>query len=333
MQPAAPSKFYALQQRVNKTAQNEVSRLWRGMGPDFEAGWRRVGPQVSAIITAAQLVVAQESVGYLDDLAEQTTATSIEGQLVPESLAGFASDGRPLDSLLYGAVVKSGEAFHDGATQAQALRVGGNWLNLATGLQVADAARTATSIGAGVRPEWGGYVRYLNPPSCSRCAILAGKWFKWNEGFRRHPRCDCQHFPAKNAAYAESEGFIGNPDDAWRQGHVNDLTQIQKKALEDGADMSQLINARRGMTTTTEIKGVRFDFTTEGVTRRGVYGRSKFAAAEGYTGRSTGQRGAVKNYVVRSAKRSRLTPETIYRVAENRTEAIRLLRNYGYILP
>lgn len=332
MQPAAATEFYALQQRVNKTTRNEVRRLWRGMGSNFEASWNRVGPQVYATITAAQLVVAQESVGYLDALAEQTTASVVAGQLVPESLMGFASDGRDLASLAYGAVVKAGEAFNAGATPTQALRQGGQWLDLMTTLQVADAARTATSIGSCVRPEWGGYVRYLNPPSCSRCAILAGKWFKWNQGFDRHPRCDCQHFPAESARYAESEGFIGNPDDAWRNGHIRDLTRVQRQALEDGADISQLINARRGMTTTTTIKGTRFDFTLEGTTRRGVYG-GVVAKDAGYTATDKGQRGFVKHYMERRTKRSRITPETIYRVAEDRTDAIRLLKRYGYILP
>lgn len=333
MLPTAPRNYYALQQRVNKTARNEVARLWRQMGSDFESGWRRIGPRIFDVISAAQLTVARESIPYLGDLAEQTTESDVVGVLNPGSLAGVASDGRPLDTLAYGAVVRSGEAFNAGASQTQALKAGGLWLDLMTTLQVADAARTATSIGACVRPEWGGYVRYLNPPSCSRCAVLAGKWFKWNEGFRRHPRCDCQHFPARNASYAESEGFIGNPDDAWRNGHIKDLTKKQRMALEDGADLSQIINARRGMSTTTTIKGTRFDFTLEGTTKRGVYGRSDVAAGAGYTATDVGQRGYVKNYIERRTQRSRITPETIYRIASDRADAVRLLRSYGYILP
>ena len=47
-----------------------------------------------------------------------------------------------------------------------------------------------------VQREWvEGYVRMLNPPSCSRCAILAGRFYLWNEGFERHPLCDCTHVP------------------------------------------------------------------------------------------------------------------------------------------
>lgn len=331
MLPSAPRNFYALQQRVNKTARNEARRLWRGMGADFEGSWRRIGPQILTVITAAQLKVAEGSTTYLDDLAAQTAPADPVAEVAPAALVGWASDGRELDGLAYGAVVKSGEAFNGGATQSRALLAGANWLDLMVGLQVADAARTATSIGACVRPEWGGYVRYLNPPSCTRCAMLAGKWFKWNTGFDRHPGCDCQHFPSSNQKYAESEGFIGNPDDAWRQGHVKDLTKTQQRALEDGADLSQLVNSRRGMATTTTIRGVQFDFTLAGTTKRGWYGGSDSAKASGYTGTDVGRRGAVKHYVERRAKRSRITPETIYRVADDRAHAIRLLKAYGYV--
>lgn len=35
-----------------------------------------------------------------------------------------------------------------------------------------------------------GYVRMLTPPSsCDRCVILAGRWYRWNQGFERHPMC------------------------------------------------------------------------------------------------------------------------------------------------
>lgn len=334
MLPPAATDFYALQQRVNAATRNEIRRLWRRMDADFDRSWQVIGPQAVALLTEAQLTVAEASVGYLEDLTEQMPGPepTIEGQLVPAALAGVASDGRPLDTLTYGAVVKAGQAFNEGATPTQALRSGGQWLDLMVALQIADAARVATSIGACVRPQWGGYVRYLNPPSCSRCAILAGKWFRWNTGFERHPRCDCMHVPARDAGWAEAEGFIGNPDAAWRQGHIKDLTKAQRQALEDGADISQLINARRGMSTTTHIKGVRFDFTLEGTTRRGIYG-GVVTKGGSYTARNVGRRGYVQNYIERRTTKSRLTPETIYRVAEDRAHAIRLLKEYGYILP
>lgn len=70
------------------------------------------------------------------------------------------------------------------------------------------------------------------------------------------------------------------------------------QAIRDGADIGQVVNARRGMYSAGGV-----DYTRESTTKRGV--------AEGQT---------------------RLMPESIYRLASSRDEAIRLLRQYRYIL-
>jgi hypothetical protein len=332
MQPQAATDFYRLQQRVNAETRVNLRRLWRRMGPDFEGSWDRIGRAVFSTIAAAQLEVARASVAYLEDLADQTTPAPAEGAVLPEAFAGVASDGRDLASLSYGAVVKAGEAVNAGASRPQALQVGGSWLDLMGRLQVADAARIATGAGAAARPNWGGYVRVLTPPSCSRCAVLAGKFYRWNTGFRRHPKCDCQHFPTRDAGYAEAEGFITNPDTAWRNGHIKDLTRAQQDALENGADISQAINARRGMST-TDIGGRRVRVTSEGTTRRGLFGSSGTARRAGFSGTgAVRQQGSVNGYILRRTTLPRLTPEAIYRAAEgDRDLAIRLLRRFGYI--
>jgi hypothetical protein len=252
--------------------------------------------------------------------------------LVPEAFAGIASDGRDLAALSYGAVVKAGEAVNAGATRPQALRVGGSWLDLMGRLQVADAARIATGAGAAVRPGWGGYVRVLTPPSCSRCAVLGGKFFRWNTGFQRHPKCDCQHFPSSNEAYARAEGFITNPDDAWRAGQIKDLTKAQQDALENGADISQVVNARRGMST-TDIGGRRVRITNEGTTRRGRV-RKLLLGEAGRVCRKRGRASAGRSRGLHPAPDSAgaAHSEAIYRASEgDRDLAIRLLRRFGYI--
>jgi hypothetical protein len=212
---------------------------------------------------------------------------------LPEAFAGVASDGRDLASLSYGAVVKAGQAVNAGASRPQALQVGGSWLDLMGRLQVADAARIATGAGAAARPNWGGYVRVLTPPSCSRCAVLAGKFYRWNTGFRRHPKCDCQHFPSCSESYARSEGFITNPTTPGATGQIKDLTRAQQDALENGADISQVVNARRGMST-TDVGGRRVRITNEGTSRRGLFGSSAAARRAGFSGTGVPrQQGAV----------------------------------------
>ena len=55
---------------------------------------------------------------------------------------------------------------------------------------VSDAGRSAESVATAARPNVG-YVRFLSPPSCARCAILAGRVYRYSQGFQRHPGCDC----------------------------------------------------------------------------------------------------------------------------------------------
>lgn len=192
---------------------------------------------------------------------------------------------------------------------------------------VADAGRAAESVSIAATPG-AGWVRYLNPPSCSRCAVLAGRIYRWSSGFDRHPGCDCVHV-ATNAAAAP--GLITDPTDLLRNGQITGLAKADAQALSDGASWSQVINAKSGMTDVT-LYGRRAQVTTAGTTRRGAFGSSDFAATAGYDRRSVGRRGAVANSNERTTRRARLTPKAIYDAADgDRDTAIRLLKSYGYI--
>ncbi|GAA2829876.1 hypothetical protein GCM10010441_63000 [Kitasatospora paracochleata] len=58
--------------------------------------------------------------------------------------------------------------------------------------ETADDGRSATGAAIASNRTTTGYVRVLNPPSCARCAVLAGARYRYNTGFLRHPNC----FPA-----------------------------------------------------------------------------------------------------------------------------------------
>lgn len=95
-----------------------------------------------------------------------------------------------------------------------------------------------------------GYVRYLQPPSCPRCVILAGKFYRFSDGFERHPMCDCKHIPATQdvadaltadpEAYFVSLGRAGQ--DAW-------FGKANADAIRGGADIYRVVNAQDGMFT------------------------------------------------------------------------------------
>lgn len=66
--------------------------------------------------------------------------------------------------------------------------------------QVQDAGRQGAALQMAVMPAVTAYDRMVNPPSCSRCILLAGKVYARNAGFQRHPRCDCVHVPTTREA-------------------------------------------------------------------------------------------------------------------------------------
>lgn len=104
---------------------------------------------------------------------------------------------------------------------------------------VTEAARAAESVTIATRPRVG-YVRYLNPPSCSRCAILAGRFYRWSSGFQRHPGCDCTHLPTTDPR----SDFRQDPNEMVERGLVTGLSKADRQALADGADLNQLVNVR-----------------------------------------------------------------------------------------
>lgn len=319
MLPRAATDFYATQARVSTTVRNEVRRLWRRMGDDFDASWRRTGPQVVAVIAEGQAQLALEALTYNHRIMDALDIPDRpEGELVPDSLVGMASDGRRLDTLAAQSVVTSKVAISRGATTEQALDAGSEWLQLMAQLQVADAARVAVGIGSASRRNVVGNVRVLNPPVCQRCAVLGGRFYRWSKGFDRHPGDDCTMMPVRSER--EAAAFAGDPMDAFRKGQIKDLTEAQVKALAEGADIGRVVNAYRGMSTTaTErvLKSSKPAVTPVGV-QPGMPDLLGFLPPE------------IRN---RRPQLTRLTPEGIYlRAGSDRVEAIRLLRAEGYII-
>lgn len=303
MLPRSTSEHYRSQQRLTVATLAATRRRWARMGEDYDTSWRSVGPDLVTLVSAAQVGAARAGRDYLPRvLAETGQDDDPQGTVSTARIAGRAADGRDLDGLLYGAVTEAKTATLAGAPDP--LAVGGRWLDMAVQSAVADAARQAVGVGIAARPRVGGYVRMLNTPSCSRCAVLAGKWFRWNQGFARHPRCDCRHIPASEDMAGD---FRTNPDQAAREGHVTGLTATDRRALADGADLAQVVNAKRGQA------GLGGLTTTEGATRRGLAGQR--------LGAGRGKRAA------------RMTPEGIYRQAgDDRDEAVRLLFRHGYLI-
>lgn len=128
---------------------------------------------------------------------------------------------------------------------------------------VQDAGRSAEQVATSMRPHTG-YVRYLSPPSCSRCAVLAGRVYRYSTGFLRHPHCDCTMVPTTRAR----PDFVPDPVSLMRQGMVTGLSKADRRAVSDGADFNQVVNARSskaGLSTPGRVLTRRGRPTPEGI--------------------------------------------------------------------
>lgn len=281
-------------------------------GPSFDAG---AGFELTMITSRAQLLSAQLSERYLMSVmaAQGLDFEDAAGVLIPESLAGVASDGRPLPSLLFQpfaqplapeATISMTRAAIE-AMQAELARI--------INTQVTDAGRVGDGVAAISRRPIQYHVRMLTPPTCPRCALLAGKKTTVEKAFERHPNCDCVNVPVGDAETANR--LRSNPMDYFaslsRADQDRIFTVAGAKAIRDGADIFQVVNARRGMSPAAKLGKERPWVTTEGITRRG------------FAGRRTGP--------LAGTGTQRLMPEAIYQLARTRDEALALLRQHGYL--
>ena len=104
---------------------------------------------------------------------------------------------------------------------------------------VQDAGRAAQLADITTRPHVR-HVRHLNLPSCSRCAVLAGRVYRYSTGFKRHPGCDCVMIPTTVA----SPDLTYDPERLARDGLVTGLSKADLEAIDRGADFNQVVNIR-----------------------------------------------------------------------------------------
>lgn len=195
-----------------------------------------------------------------------------------------------------------------------------------TGLN--DVARAAVQSGMQARPAVTGYVRMLRGTSCARCAVLAGRRYKRAVAFQRHKRCDCIHVPAATAGddWTTAPRQYFNSLSAEDQDRL--FTQAGAKAIRLGADMSQVVNAQKGVSVVAAY-GQDVLRTLEGTTRRGIAGQR--LKAEGFS-KTTGLKSTAYAY----SRTPRLMPEQIFQLAErlnwDRAEVLRQLKRFAYVL-
>lgn len=288
-------------------------RVWNKVDPDnIDTSWNKHRAQLTPVMVAAQRRVASDGASYIADaLAQQDTYVAPRAIVDPDALAGWAPDGRSLDGLLASPSFRAQALINKGYDTHSAMAMAGNQLGLILMSSLADTSRQAAAMDIALRPDVG-WTRMADPGCCDRCAILAGQFYRWNSGFLRHPGCQCTHVPttAKNLAAARKEGLIDDPDEIFNRLSLAEqdskYTFARAEAIRAGADMPQVVNARRGMS----LNGLT---TTEGMGRRGL-ARKRLAQKP-----------------LGSNARVRLTPEAIILQAKTPEQVISELYRNGYI--
>ena len=318
--PETAVKHYRAMLRLQRSARAAAAVAWSSLSAAYlSESWDSVSPALERAVSRLQLDAATRGAGYGGNtLADQGLYEAPEAWVDPSSLAGVSSRGASLGAALYSAIPHTKDLISGGMPERVALARGREVLQMSAAAQVADAGRTAAGLDTFARPKVG-YVRMLNPPSCSRCAVLAGRFYRNNEGFQRHPRCDCVHVPTTRTEAAESEGLVHDPyayfESLSESAQDKTFGKAQAQAIRDGADLFQVVNARRGMSYagvssdgSRRGQKVASDFTREGTTRRALWGGA-------------------------NPRGKRLTPDAIYAQGLPREATLDLLAKHGYLLP
>lgn len=237
--------------------------------------------QLALFVQAMQILAARAGVQAVRAIAEeQGIAPVMVGAVAAQAFGGNTPNAAPLTALL-GQVT---------APDAPIESLGRLVWTL-----IADAGRDAQAVATVATPTLEGHVRYVNLPACARCVILAGQFYKWSDGFLRHPQCDCVMVPTSETP---PDGFVSDPMEAFRRGGIRGLSKADTEAILAGADIGRVVNVRRKSAGLSKAGRV-LTRTTAGSRRR--------AGVES------------------------LTPEGVFELASDRADALELLRRYGYI--
>ncbi|WP_232789120.1 VG15 protein [Streptomyces odonnellii] len=322
--PQAVAHMEARRRLAEATAR--ASRgLWRQVDRDnIYPSWVSLLARLVAVVSGGQLAAAQATEPWLMALLGSDPEQAESDQLNPGALVGVDGGGRPLAGVLMAPMWTALRLVTQGRPVVQSMAAGQVLLDAMVRTAVADAGRGADAVGMISRPAVTSYVRVVEGGACSRCLLLAGREYGVSKAFARHPKCNCTMEPVTR----EHRPTPTSPETVFKSMSAAEkkrtFGEAGTRAIEAGADIAQVVNARRGMATAT-VFGRTVRATAEG-TRRGEFRRQEFRRLqdEGAIPRSRSIRGF-------SPTAARLMPEEIFRLADDRAHAVRLLRQHSYI--
>jgi hypothetical protein len=312
-----------LQSRIVANALSLLSQALR-RGKSSPEAWRDAVQSIGERLLLLQVASASLADPYLNDMLEaQGADPEADTQIVPQTFADLADGGGSWLQLL----VYSPNSVREGtpAEYWPRFQFVANSI-VKTGLD--DVGRSSVQTAMQARPAVKWYVRMLRGKTCARCAILSGRRYKSSVAFDRHRNCDCVHIPAAEDARSwttDTKRFFRSLP-AEEQDQV--FTKAGAEAIRLGADPAQVVNAHKGVWTPTAY-GTQVQATLEGTTKRGIAGQR--LGEEGFA-KTTGLKSSRYAY----SRTPRLMPEEIFLQAErlgwDRTEVLRQLKRFGYVL-
>lgn len=299
--PAASKAHYRRMFALIGLTGAAAARAWARVNPsDLRVSWQQQTAQLESVLSEAQVHAARAGSSYVATSLVESSGVwrAPAGFVDPRGFAGQTAKGAPWNVALGVPLITTLTGIKRGADVDDAMRSGLFQLRRIVTTELSDAARTAA--GADIATRAGvGYIRLVNAPSCRDCILLAGRFYRWNAGFLRHPSCQCVHVPATSKAVeaGETEGFFTDPYKQFESMSRAEQDRIfgaaEAEAIRDGSDIYRVVNARRG----------------------------------------TSEAGDTTTALSRQYGSGRLTPEGIYQQAGSRAEALQMLERYGYVLP
>lgn len=326
MSPAGQARaqaHLATTQALVRRQANVIQRAWRGLDAGgLRASYlARVAPVFVAAIGEGQTEAASLAEPYVNaELAPVGAPPSPPPSVMPSAFAGFTTTGLALPELADVVVVRLLADIGGGRSTTDAMTAGLRRALTYASTEITDAGRSATQVQLIADDRAAGHERVVKLPACDRCVILTGRLYRYSQGFARHPRCDCAMKPVTYEQWA-SDDLDNTPAGLFGQMSAEEQNARfgvrNAEAIRSGADMSQVVNARRGA-----MSAAGRWTTTQGATSRGLAGK---------------RMGELAKQPDRRYRRARLERPTAGQLiaehaSSSREELTAALHRYGYVL-
>ncbi|WP_134663988.1 hypothetical protein [Amycolatopsis sp. CFH S0078] len=325
-------------QTAVRRAANEVQRAWREVAPDRLPGVypTAILPVFVSAVTAGQIYAAALADPFVGQ-ALSGTDESAAASVLPASFGGVTAGGMSVEWLAGALHVWLLENLLGGASTMDVHQAGLRRALTYVSTEINDAGRSAVQVAETAHPGAAGHERVVKLPACDRCVVLAGKFYRYSTGFLRHPRCDCTMVPVSREEWRD-----GRPENeptalfhAMSEAEQNRrFGTANAEVIRMGGDISQVVNARRGMAT-VKVFGRNMQITTTGTTKRALYGGYEIRPDGSLRRRSDAELAKEPGRRYRTTKAPRLTPGEIFRLGDEfgwgRDELVRQLRRYAYL--